>query len=235
MKRYAVVSEELPEDAAKALSARGYEIIPLPPHPALPAPVASHADMVFRVLDEKIFFDKIYEERYPDVVAKIAFAGGFNAVVTEESLGEKYPDDVKFNVLVGKDFAAAKRGAVSSGLLGEIACSGRELVPVNQGYAACSCLLADGALITADRGIASALEEYLDVLLIAPGHIALPPYNEGFIGGASGFDGERVYFVGDVSSHPDGERIVSHLEKHGVTAVSLADGELFDVGGIVFI
>lgn len=235
MKRYAVCSEGLPGVAAKALSAAGYEVIPLPPHPALDSPVASHADMVFRVLDDSVFFDKIYEERYPGVVAKIVQAGGFKKVVTKEPLGEKYPDDVKFNVLVGKDFAAAKCGALSPELEQKIACSGRELVPVNQGYAACSCLLANGALVTADRGIASALEKYLDVLLITPGHIALPPYNEGFIGGASGFDGERVYFVGDISSHPDGEQTVSHLSAHGIQAVSLFDGELFDVGGIVFI
>ena len=235
MKRYAVCSEGLPGVAAKALSAAGYEVIPLRPHPALDSPVASHADMVFRVLDDSVFFDKIYEERYPGVVAKIVRAGGFKKVVTKEPLGEKYPDDVKFNVLVGKDFAAAKCGALSPALEQKIACSGRELVPVNQGYAACSCLLADGALVTADRGIASALEKYVDTLLISQNSIALPPYDAGFIGGASGFDGERAFFVGDVARHPDGKAIVSFLEKHGVEAVSLTDGELFDVGGIVFI
>ncbi|MBQ7671020.1 MAG: hypothetical protein IJS45_09935 [Clostridia bacterium] len=234
MKRYAVCSEGLPEGAAKALSA-GYEVILLPPHPALASPVASHADMVFRVLDDSVFFDKIYAKRYPDVVAKIARSGGFKVVITDDVPGEEYPADVKFNVLAGEGFAAAKRGAVSRDLLSAVESSGRKFIPVNQGYSACSCLLANGALITADRGITSALGEYADALLISPGHISLPPYNEGFIGGASGFDGERVYFVGDVMTHPDGERIVSHLAAHGVPSVSLTDGELFDVGGIVFI
>ena len=235
MKRCAVCSAGLREDAASSLVSAGYEVIYLPPHPALERPVAAHADMIFRILDDFIFFDKIYAESYPDVVKAIASADGFVTVVTEDSVGAKYPDDVKFNVLVGEKFAAAKQDAVSLSIFEKIKSSGREFVPVNQGYAACSCLLAKDALVTADRGIASALEKYVDTLLISQNSIALPPYDAGFIGGASGFDGERAFFVGDVARHPDGKAIVSFLEKHGVEAVSLTDGELFDVGGIVFI
>ena len=106
---------------------------------------------------------------------------------------------------------------------------------VNQGYAACSCLCFRGLVITADRGIARALDGVCDTLLIKPGGISLPPYGTGFIGGASGADGDKVLFVGDIAAHPDGERMVSALESRGAKCASLGGGELFDVGGIKFL
>ena len=72
-------------------------------------------------------------------------------------------------------------------------------------------------------------------MYIASGGISLPPYGTGFIGGASGVDGDTVYFTGDIMTHPDGARITDALSSRGAKCVSLCDGGLFDVGGIKFI
>ena len=94
----------------------------------------------------------------------------------------------------------------------------------------------DENVITADVGISRALSEVgINVLLITPGHISLPPYEYGFIGGASGVDGKTVYFLGDIMTHPDGKKITEFIENLGMKAVSLDSGELQDMGGIVFL
>ena len=114
-----------------------------------------------------------------------------------------------------------------------------EVIFVNQGYCACAAAAcADGALITADRGIASAaFRAGIPCLTIRPGHIMLPGYGDGdggFIGGASGLCGDRLYFSGDPHSHPDGEAICDFCREHGTEVVPLTGGKLFDGGGIVF-
>ena len=67
------------------------------------------------------------------------------------------------------------------------------------------------------------------------GHISLPPYEYGFIGGASGECREEIYFCGDVKTHPSSREILEFIDKHGKKAISLSDGELLDIGSILFV
>ncbi len=232
MKKTAVCSETLPESAKRDLSRFVDRIVLLPPHPALPKPVASHADMLFCTVDKTVFFDKIYTDTYPDAVEAVRAAGGFD-LNTVPPLGGKYPYDVSLNVLVADEFAVCKAALAPEKIITSLA--GRRVVSVNQGYAACSCLCFRGLLITADRGIARALDGVCDTLLIKPGGVSLPPYGTGFIGGASGADEDKVLFVGDIDAHPDGAQIKAALTARGAVCVSLGKDGLYDVGGIKFL
>ena len=111
---------------------------------------------------------------------------------------------------------------------------GYEICHTNQGYPACSVLAFGNNAITADRGLARVLEQKgIDVTLIESGGISLPPHEYGFIGGASGVVGKRVYFFGNILSHPNGQLIVSRISEAGFTPVSLSDEPLGDFGGII--
>jgi len=234
MKKIAVCSEEIPRAALRSLEREGFFVLLLPPHPALPKTVACHADILTSALDSTLFFDKIYCETYPEVVSSIASSADCRVVTTEETLCGKYPGDVLFNVLIGPDFALGHSSS-SKTLREAVASSGRRFIEVKQGYAACSTLFTGTFLVSSDEGICRAASQFCDVLRISAGHVRLDPYDTGFIGGASGFDGERAFFVGDIFSHPDGKKIAAHLAERGVRCVSLADGELVDIGGIKFI
>ncbi len=234
MAQLAVCSMLIPDAARQTLLRRGKEVITLPPHPSLPAPVSCHADMITSYFDDTLFFDKIYSEAHPEVVKEIAERSGCRLVITEESVGEKYPADCLFNVAIGKR-AALGHEKCSEELRRYVEESGRVFIPVSQGYAACSSLIAGNALITADSGIAEAAKEYFDVLLIDPDHIELEPYDTGFIGGASGADGMAAYFVGDVDHHANAALIKDHLADNHYEADSLKHGGLVDIGGIKFI
>lgn len=109
-------------------------------------------------------------------------------------------------------------------------------VPVAQGYTRCSCAVVDdAALITADRGVISALEAVreITVLPVRPGGVELPGYPEGFLGGACGRVGNEVIWNGDLSRHPDGEWIRRFIEQRGLTVADFPGLPLLDVGGIL--
>ena len=74
------------------------------------------------------------------------------------------------------------------------------------------------------------------MLKILPGCIRLPGYGYGFIGGCCGkLDAATMAFAGDVLTHPDGRKILSFLERHGVCCRNLLpEGEkLLDIGSIL--
>ena len=82
----------------------------------------------------------------------------------------------------------------------------------------------------------SRIRTAISVLLIEPGHINLPGYNTGFIGGCTGLDfiHNELIFNGDLSLHPDGDRIREFVESHGVTIKDFPGRPLTDIGSIIF-
>ena len=72
-----------------------------------------------------------------------------------------------------------------------------------------------------------------DVLLIAPGHIALPGHETGFIGGCAGTVGDAVVFSGDLSAHPDRAAIERFIAAHGLKTAYPAGRPLTDIGSLI--
>ena len=108
-------------------------------------------------------------------------------------------------------------------------------VQVPQGYAKCSIVCVDEtSIITYDAGITKAcLAAGLEVLQISPGHVRLPGYPTGFLGGASGRVGREILFNGDLSVHPDFAAIRDFIESRGLSCVHFPDYPLTDVGSIL--
>ena len=232
MKSLILISRDAPEEAARALSERG-EILRLPPDPALPAPVASHPDMIAVVCGPRVVAAREYLDTYPDVARAISAGPGVRVIPDDGERGPVYPLDVGLNCLVIGDFLFCGKQSASPGVLRLAGELGLTVVPVNQGYAACSALAAGDAVVTADPSVADAAERAgLAVLRISPGGIELPGYDAGFIGGASGVIGDTVFFFGDPSTHPDGDRIAAFLAARGFRSAPLRPGPLLNLGGI---
>ena len=69
--------------------------------------------------------------------------------------------------------------------------------------------------------------------LIDRGRYLNGPGNRGVIGGAGGAVGKKVYFFGNLATHPDARIIEDAVREAGYTPISLCDGELRDLGGII--
>lgn len=158
--------------------------------------------------------------------------GLVRAEAIPETAGNQYPRDVALNALKLGNTVFALETAVSS----TIRNGTKHFVPVKQGYTRCSCAaIRDDAVITADMGLASALEKNeIAVLRIRPGYIRLEGYDTGFIGGAGGRISEKEYvFFGDVTKHPDYKEMKAFADAHGVRLIPLSDEPLTDYGGLI--
>ncbi|MBQ8408048.1 MAG: hypothetical protein IJY39_04215 [Clostridia bacterium] len=219
------------------LKKNSVEPILLPSADYLESAVASHTDMLMFLGFGRLFCHRKYVESNRALVERIASLAQLELTVSEEPTGERYPYDVLFNACILGNRLICNKNTVSKLILDAANESGYEIIHVPQGYAKCSvCAVSDNAIITADKAIAKACRSAgIDVLTVTEGHISLPPYDYGFIGGAGGLCGNKVCFCGSINKHPDGERIKKFCEENGKIAVSLSDGELQDVGSLFFI
>jgi len=220
------------------LMIRGFDPILLPPDPCLGEAVASHPDTVLLKLGDEIFTTADYCDAAPYVFSDIRDAAPHIRInFTSDVRSSRYPEDCGMNALVMGRRIFARLDTLSGAIVKAAEDGGFELIHTSQGYPACTVLpLGERHAITADRGMARALSAHgVEVTLIREGHIALPPHEYGFIGGASGvFDG-RVYFLGDLNTHPDSELIKRAIFNAGYEPISLSDEPLRDLGGIVFL
>ena len=216
----------------------GYYVIKLPACSSLTEAIESHPDSLLFRVGNRIVATCNYCDEAAYVFSDIReFCPETRLGFIDVALGNSFPADAKMNAATIGKYLIANKKTIAKEILEIGEKEGLTLINVNQSYPNCSILkINDENVITADVGISRALSEAgINVLLIEPGHISLPPYEYGFIGGASGVDGKTVYFLGDIMTHPDGERITVFIENLGMKAVSLDGGELQDVGGLIFI
>ena len=228
---FCVVSQEMPLSMQNILASEVSEVILLPPDTDLAEPVRCHPDMVFAVLDGRMFLSARYYEAFPGTIMRIAELGGLKPVPVSLNRHARYPHDVAFNAAVWNDILLCRPDDLCPALLDHAKRSGYRIVPVRQGYTACSCILTSEAILTSDRGIAAVLvRENLPCVLLPEGGIALPGYDCGFPGGACGVLDDTVYVCGSAETLP----CASVLHASCRRILSLSDTPVTDYGGIKF-
>ena len=227
----------MPEDIKRGIQENGFEIIELPPSSVLQPQVASHPDMLV-YFGEKLITSRDYYAVAKTEIDEILRISGKSVEFASEVIKSDYPFDVRFNAFtVGNCLFCSEKG-VSVAVTDDAKCRGLEIVYVKQGYAKCSTVVVgENAIITADGGIASAAKSRrgIDTLVVSTGGVRLDGYDTGFLGGASGTFGDKVFFCGNLGGHLECAKITEFCEKHGKKVVSLSSSPLFDVGTIFFI
>lgn len=233
----ALLGEDAPQEIADALRALGFSVLRLPCDARLATPVRSHADMLMLPVGKVVFTSSEYLSVAEDIF-KALESLGYETVSCNAEIRSDYPHDVAFDALVLKSAIIARLDSLPDEIKTYATNMGISLLDSKQGYAKCSAVsVGESAVITADKNIARAVEAAgADALLIsaAPEAIRLDGYDYGFIGGASGVLEDTVYFTGDISSHPDAERITEFCKAHEKKIISLSSEPLNDVGGIFF-
>ena len=235
--KIALVDERIDDVCAEGLCSFGFTPVRLKPHRQLSSAVRSHTDLIISRLGDEYFMTEEYKDAYPSLVGKIEKMLSKKALhFTPDTLCDIYPKDCALNFFALDGAIVCNPKTLSPTVLKRAKEKGLRIISVKQGYPACSALRLNGrAVITADCGIARALEaEGFRAYLIEAGGISLPPHEYGFIGGAAGVFGDTVYFLGDVSRHASFERIKYAIKSEGMNYISLSEGELCDLGGILF-
>ena len=175
---------------------------------------------------------------HPDVfLCKMGIEENAPIFFAEKSdLGRDYPAEAAFNAACTGKVFIHNLSCTNQRLLQAAKNMDMELIDVRQGYTKCSVVIVDEhSIITYDEGIVRACSKYpdLNVLKVSPGFVKLDGYDTGFIGGTSGRVGDEIIFHGDLFVHPDFQRIVSFIEKRGLTCRWFSDFKLTDIGSIL--
>lgn len=237
-----LLAHNTPDTIRAAITAHGFFSVTFPPAAGMATPVASHPDMLLFAGFGRLFVRDTH-------LQSADFAAAIDAVIertsllltpTSDSPSATYPHDVAFNFLHLPSVALVGKADYISGALGRAATAAMlPVVDTRQGYAKCSsALIADTssikselAVITADPSIHRTVVECgVRTVKIAPGHVTLPDYDTGFIGGASFYYDKTLYFLGNIDSHPDAGIIRNVADELGINITSLSDEPLFDAG-----
>lgn len=195
----------------------------------LPDEVSRHQDMLLCHTGKNRIF--LSPDLNPDALIKEGFS-----VQCCDTIGSFYPDDVKLNVAVSRDFFIYNPKTADSTLVKALLGTGKRGIEAKQGYTKCSvCFVTENALITEDPSIYEALENTdIDTLLISKGDVCLSDTHYGFLGGAAGkIDSTTLAVTGSLLYHSDGDRIRDFCLSHGVSILELTDGRIIDIGGIL--
>lgn len=214
---------------AENLEKHGFEVLFTKPLSNLMKGLEYHPDMQAVRLGASVVCEPSVFEDYRGFIeaAKLVPVRG------DTALECNYPSDVAYNIAVVSDFIFHNTKYTDGKIAG--ASGGKRFIHVPQGYCGCSiCQTGGTSLITADVPVyKNAKKHGLDCLLISPGGIRLDGFDYGFIGGASFFYEDTVYFFGKISLHPDYDSIKSFCFKHGARICELSDGILSDYGSAV--
>ncbi len=226
MKKIILCAQTLDEKIKYALGEYADSVISMPAWDNIPGGIGYHPDMLGFAFGEKLWLNEEYYR------ANRSFFDALGADIRPcpEPYG-KYPDDVRFNAFVLNGALVGREASLAASLKSEFV----RIRNVRQGYAKCSSAVFGNNVITADGGIASAVEELGgDVLHIEPGSVKLPGYDYGFIGGALAcVSDDTLMAFGNIEFHPRGSKITAFAADKGYKILSFAGEELCDHGGIL--
>ena len=215
-----------------SLQSLGIEVIPVNPCFSLSDSVNSHADMILHHVGGNRAIVANGEEYLKFKLQ----SHGFDVTFSNKCISRIYPYDVLLNAARIGNRLIANEASLDKILISYCIKNGIKIIPVKQGYAKCSTVVvSENSIITADQSIAKAARAaQMDTLLIESGYISLQGCNYGFIGGTCGFiNQETIVFSGDIKAHPSYKIMKSFLKERDIQMISLTNGELIDIGGII--
>jgi len=231
-----IVSEDISKEAYAELSKITKQIIPIRQFYPLYKAIRSHADIqCFPLEDNCVVVHPQIDKETIMLFKKYRI----DVIFGQKKLDKDYPDNIGYNAVKVGDRVLHNFSFTDNTLKKEFASREYKFTQIKQGYAKCSVLTVDDrSIITSDQGIAKkVLACNLDVLSISSGSVELPGLNYGFIGGACGVIKNKgvVVFYGDITLHPDYDKIVAFLRERSMDYISLGQGKLVDIGSIYFI
>ncbi len=150
-------------------------------------------------------------------------------------VGCELDDHVQYNCLSTSQFLFHKSGYTDPAII-EIN-KHKEFIQLPQAYTRCSLVhLCGDNYLTSDRGIENVLlKRGLSCFYFNPKEITIQDHKHGFIGGAVGLWGKRIFFNGNVELHADGQSLKEYLLNLNFDIVNLSDNFLYDGGCIIFV
>lgn len=229
-----LIGERYRAALGRPLLALGVEPVYVPDNPCVDARMAGHADLSLLHVGGARLFAAPYL-RGSALEGELEQAGA-ELIYPDIEQRADYPHDAQLNIcILGERYICGAKTAAKD-IDDYLTNSRMSTIRYRQGYARCSvCAVGEGGIITADEGIYRAASEAgIDALKITPGYFELSGFDYGFIGGSCFKIAEdKLAFTGRIDMHPDKQKILDFLQKHGVQALFLTDLRAFDIGSAI--
>lgn len=189
--------------------------------------ISGHPDVFMHQVNDKLIVSTNLPKKYFNWLKEY----NINYRVGRNKLGKKYPETAYYNVASGDGIFIHKEDITDPNLLEEF--KDFQFIHTNQAYSRCNTIIIDSKnIITSDAGLHKSLP---NSLMVNPKGIILPGFINGFFGGCCGIYQKKVYIIGSLKHHSQGDEIKTYIQNAGFDIVELYDGPLFDGGGIFFI
>lgn len=226
---YVLVAENFPEESAKKLKKYG-QVVRTKANKNVLEGLDTHPDILVHPLpDGDLIVDRDNFDYYKEIFKDKKI------IPSHSSLSAKYPGDIHLNAFAFKNIFIHNLKHTDAVILDYYKNEGFDLVNIKQGYGKCSCLVTQDFVITSDGGIYETLKDLIPIYKIDQGQIKLQNFNYGFIGGATGVLGKKIFFTGDFSHHSSHEEILKIINKYDYEIEILSDDTIEDFGTIFFI
>ncbi|MDU5807140.1 MAG: hypothetical protein E6Z55_06665 [Peptoniphilus harei] len=226
---YVLVAENFPEESAEKLKKYG-RVVRTKTNARVLKGLDTHPDILVHPLPSgDLVVDRDNFGYYEEII------GDKKIIPSHSSLSGKYPSDIHLNAFAFKNIFIHNLKHTDQVILDYYKNRGYELVNIKQGYAKCSCLVTEDFVITSDGGIYESLRDLIPIYKIDHGQIKLQNFNYGFIGGATGVLGKKIFFTGDFSQHSSHEEILKIISNYDYEIEVLSKDSIEDYGSIYFI
>ena len=215
-----------------ALERAGFVVIPVPVCHRLDPRLEGHPDLQIFVAHGCAFVHPDTDDEFVNRCSSYA-----RVIRCAAPLGAEYPHDCSFNIAFTGKAALCRERLLPPEIGDFFEERGIRIVDIPQGYAKCSIIVVDEeSIITEDEGIRKNAERNgIEVHMVRKGFISLDGFPHGFIGGISGLHGDTVYLSGDITHHPDHEKIFALIAGKGKRYELLSPLPATDIGSIIFL
>ncbi len=226
--KYMILDQRVKPEVTQKAEKLGFTVVFAPIISGIDLSVSGHPDMQMCKVGDKVIVNPGSFEYFKKHLK------GKKVVCGKTEVQGKYPEYTAYNVALCGNFALHNFKYTDPVVLQEL--EGYEKINVRQGYTKCSVVTTPHGVITADKGIVKTIKNtILNCIEIQDGEITLPGKENGFLGGASGYNDGMLYFSGDVTEHPDYEKIKKFCDETGIEILCLSNDKLADIGTIIII
>lgn len=234
--RTVIIDQRMRKIEKQKLQELGYNIIEIKSSNNVYEEISSHVDIFTCKIGNMLIVEP---SQYIQI--KSCLPVEYKIMQGQESVSEKYPDDIKYNVCTIGKKALHNFQYTEQTIKEELIKQGYELINTTQGYTNCSIAVIDekSAIVT-DKGLYKILQKHnIDVLYLEyQPDIKLLDKNEysskkGFIGGAISKIKNNIIIFGDLNKIDDNNSIRKFILSKKLNIIEFKGLDVVDYGGLV--
>ena len=237
--KYLIIDKRMRQIEKEKLKQLGYELIELEQNLNVYEEISSHVDIHVCKIGSKLIIEKSKYQEILGLLKKVNYSESIE--VGQESIGKKYPQDIKYNVCIIGNKAIYNFEYTDSKIKEELIKQNYELINTNQGYTNCSiAVIDDNSAIVTDKGLYKILEKHkidvlylkenLDIKLLTKSGYST---RNGFIGGAISRIGNNIVVFGDLNKIDKQSKIRNFILSKNLNIIEFKNLDIIDYGGIV--